>query len=514
MKKILISLLYIFTITFQSCFEDKGNYDYAQLGEITIEGIEGSYTVTSMIDVLKINPIVTSTMEGEEDDYEYMWGIHTVGTGSSNDVDTISRDKNLNELITADPSIYRLVFCVKNTKYNLIKYKSVDFNVVTSYSDGWYILKDKENKTDLNLHLSDNSMIEDLLLKTRGYSLEGEASRLGFFPIFSWNVYGPTIIKNVNKKVFIPMSKKEAAMYEVNTMRQLFDYQNMFYGGTTAAPKFTIYNQSTYTRAFVTTEGYYAISSNYPVGTGKYDAPILLDGKNEVRVSPITAGGGSVILFDEAASRFLRWNYSHQFVIFSSKQLDGTEGIMSPNNMNSDIICMRSPSPINPSATTYALMRKKDATKEMYTLTLATGSDRSDNPIKEVKYIDKTLNVNNATLFGFNFDVPFIYFMNGSNLCYYNCESNSETLNIKSFGSENVVFIKHIIYKRSTDIENSFNHLVVGVQNGDRYKLYLFNTLAGVPDGEAVRILEGEGRAVDTQFIASKMNGNGDYTLL
>ena len=43
MKKVLYVLLGIF---FAACYDDKGSYDYHDVNETTIEGINGSYNVT------------------------------------------------------------------------------------------------------------------------------------------------------------------------------------------------------------------------------------------------------------------------------------------------------------------------------------------------------------------------------------------------------------------------------------------------------------------------------------
>ena len=42
------------------CYDDKGNYDYTDIGDITITGIENSYTAIALAKKLEINPTVTS----------------------------------------------------------------------------------------------------------------------------------------------------------------------------------------------------------------------------------------------------------------------------------------------------------------------------------------------------------------------------------------------------------------------------------------------------------------------
>lgn len=57
-----------------SCSEDEGNYDYHEIPEVTISGVEDSYTVLDGAGyVLEIDPQVTTT--GDPNNLEYQWKI-------------------------------------------------------------------------------------------------------------------------------------------------------------------------------------------------------------------------------------------------------------------------------------------------------------------------------------------------------------------------------------------------------------------------------------------------------
>ena len=56
---------------FQSCYKDKGNYDYHDINELTITGINSYYQLRQG-DVLKISPTITGSLTAfNEDDYDY-----------------------------------------------------------------------------------------------------------------------------------------------------------------------------------------------------------------------------------------------------------------------------------------------------------------------------------------------------------------------------------------------------------------------------------------------------------
>lgn len=521
MKKTIILSLLAFTVALTSCFEDKGNYDYKEMGEIKVEGInEKGYSRISMKERLEIPTTITSTMDGNE--FEYIWGIHPVTSQGEKKLDTISFEQNLSYDVINSPGLYKLVYRVVNKKNGLFKYITTDFTVTSDFSDGWYVLKDSENKTEMDLHsLNNNSVGENLIKKITGRSLEGEAQSLGYFLEFKWNVYQTPPAKpivNNNKRVFIPCSKKEAMMFNANVMEPIFDWDNMFYGGPNGTPLFTLDNKrGTTTNGFVTTSGVFAMNTMNPAGSGKFGMPVLLDEEPMIPSKFYSKGNGMTLLFDEAKSRFVIMTYSQKFTLLDDKKPDGTNGDMSPNNMNSDLLAMR---PIDTrssySGNAYALMRKRDATKDCYLLKLTlTTREAATNPIVSVTNLDKSLNVCNAKIYGANYEVPFIYFANNNVLSYYDCEMNVEHVNIKTFPTnENIVFIKHLIYKAvGADVENTFNYLVIGTQIGDKYKVYLYTMLAGRPNGEPARVLEGTGRAVDMHFISSKMEVYNGYTI-
>lgn len=58
-------ILFLFVFSFCSCFDDKGNYDYHEVAEITIENIPEVVEVLGNSDHIVVNPKVVSSLEGE-----------------------------------------------------------------------------------------------------------------------------------------------------------------------------------------------------------------------------------------------------------------------------------------------------------------------------------------------------------------------------------------------------------------------------------------------------------------
>ena len=72
MKNITYIIFSIFILI--SCYEDKGNYDYKDINEVNIEGIDKSYDI-DVDDTLKISPIVKGTIYSDTSKFAYAWEI-------------------------------------------------------------------------------------------------------------------------------------------------------------------------------------------------------------------------------------------------------------------------------------------------------------------------------------------------------------------------------------------------------------------------------------------------------
>ena len=109
MKKLFILILAVTCLS--SCVEDEGNYTYTAVNEITIEGLEEAYNVLHQVDVIEIQPKITSTHLGDNlDNYEYQWHIHE---GIGEHIHTvISKEKDLVFPVNIPIGTYTLYFTV------------------------------------------------------------------------------------------------------------------------------------------------------------------------------------------------------------------------------------------------------------------------------------------------------------------------------------------------------------------------------------------------------------------
>jgi len=136
--------LFAFTmlLSISSCASDEGNYDYQEVNQLTISGIQDKYEVEQFSD-LTITPTITGSVAFDESDYSFLWFIYKYN--SKEIPDTVSYEKNLNATIAKSPSSdYALVFQATNNVTGRVDYKKVALTVVNTYSKGLAILSDVE----------------------------------------------------------------------------------------------------------------------------------------------------------------------------------------------------------------------------------------------------------------------------------------------------------------------------------------------------------------------------------
>lgn len=78
MNKKYLSLLSISAMisVFSACYDDLGNYDYREINELSVAGIESSYT-RDVDDSLNIVPVLTGTQYSDTSRYTYKWEINS-----------------------------------------------------------------------------------------------------------------------------------------------------------------------------------------------------------------------------------------------------------------------------------------------------------------------------------------------------------------------------------------------------------------------------------------------------
>ena len=119
-----------------SCCDDEGNYNYHDINELTINGLDENvrFNKVAFVDRLVIDPKIESSMgQNNESDYEYEWKFLPFGTDFEQipdlDKTVVSRERKLDILVTLDPGLYSCFFKVKDKKNSLTTIRSFSLQV-------------------------------------------------------------------------------------------------------------------------------------------------------------------------------------------------------------------------------------------------------------------------------------------------------------------------------------------------------------------------------------------------
>ena len=131
----LLAILSIFQV---GCYEDKGNYDYTTVDEVTIEGEYELVYRLKMGERLSI-PITLELNGFDESQLEFKWEF-AIQNKLNPEYHLLSTSKDFDEEITLAPANYDLRYSIMNTATGLTTYKRFNVEVTDAISKYTYLL--------------------------------------------------------------------------------------------------------------------------------------------------------------------------------------------------------------------------------------------------------------------------------------------------------------------------------------------------------------------------------------
>lgn len=141
MKKYFYIILLLLVV---SCYEDKGNYDYREINELTGEvgNFKENYYVYRSNE-LTITPDVKFSQDGATlRDYRYEWKAVSVLDANKNTI--VGTEKNLKYTINLEEGVYDLYLRIKDNSENLLWMISTKLNVSSPISRGYLLIGDNK----------------------------------------------------------------------------------------------------------------------------------------------------------------------------------------------------------------------------------------------------------------------------------------------------------------------------------------------------------------------------------
>lgn len=496
MKKSIYSIFVpVLLLALSSCYEDQGNYDYAPISDIAIEGIDTRYTVILPVDTeLSIDPEIISGYR--ESELEYAW----VRYNADNTTDTISTERNLRHTIDEKLGSYSIFYYVKvKNGTNADGYYShavTNLTVQSEFSKGIYLLKETtDGNTDLDLFLDDDRMGADILARTRGAALSGAPRSLGV--MYERQMIDPeTNQKSSAHAIGVVTADNKVNVLRSSDMYLAFDHSSMFYNEPNDVPyKFMCGGY-----------GYNFYLSNQ----GIYGIPIGSDGSGYLGFPGKISGGSEYYGWSITGMGYTYWDNTSDRMIFVSGYTgnvtalnDATYGDFS--GLNSKCVFMGACD----NGICTILQNKSNNGKKLFVLIPASFT----NPprLSSEAEIATASKLYNATLIASNetsLTRKLLYFVTDNKLYYHDINAGAESAMTATGlpADETITYLRHLHYNVTGFGGNTpyFSHLAIGTYKNGNYKLYLYNMVSDLPEGAPARTTSGTGKLKEAQYIGTE----------
>lgn len=136
-----IYVIFLLSLFLSSCVDDKGNYDYLDTDDILIK--EPIHIEVNAKEALKVSPKFeyVSKSQVNRDDFTYEWKIGKDIVGTDSVLNIASVDLGLGS--------HKAMFSIISKSTSIRYVKTFTIKVNTKYSNGWLVLYDNANESDL-----------------------------------------------------------------------------------------------------------------------------------------------------------------------------------------------------------------------------------------------------------------------------------------------------------------------------------------------------------------------------
>ncbi len=504
MKLLYKLLLLVAVFQFFSCKKDTTTISYAEKEVISVKGMDDIYPI-NIGQKLNIDPQVTSNKDA---DFDYVWGIYETNVqGYTPVLDTIGHSKQLDYTIIQPAKDWFLVLKVTNKKTGFSDYFTSTVRIGTEYTRGWYVIKDENNMTDMDFFLTPQSITpttirENVYSLINGRKLDGNAVMLRFFTDYKAPIAGTTTYANT-RSLFL-MSEKDAAVVNLSTLKDIRNFNSMFYGvpavkhPTMVGNDFLVY--------FMVNDGQLHSIIGQGPSTGIFggrkinttlDLPYYLSKYHIMFISSY--------FFDELSSSFYS---ATDRSLYLSTIKDNPATQLPANNNNKKLIYMgtKTTAPL----AGFAIFQDKTDPASKILASVSPNVNSFRMTYETLSPTDKVYNGSNyALLFT---DENMMYFSVGNEVWSRNLSNKFEQLQYTVPAGETITFIRH---RKATgtgvEAAYAYNYVMIGTKSGGNYKIRMFTKTSGNLAADPVFTLEGKGSATDAVYVGPSITTNMIY---
>lgn len=510
-------LVGVFALT--SCFSDDSTLGTKEVGDITVSGLEESYTCTAYVgEHLKITPTVDAGYD--ESDMQYQWILLDGKTGDTDDngntiePTVIGTEKNLDYEVAIAPGTYQIRFIAEAKSNSYKSYSAMTLTVQTNFTEGFYILKETaDGNTDLDMLAYNDDLAEDIIAQVDGVSLQGEPLSLSVM-YNSWYINPDNDEMEGINTVNVVTKDGQFCVKRATDMKTIFDRSSLLYEGTMSSSEkpYTFlsymggmsggqaYLSSEGVRTSSMSGGYYSSASSGQFGLAATEA-----GGSQFITHDIPSYGG-LVYWDETSHSIFVTDYN---LYRSSLIYDDYTGEELTQNL-SGFDCLH----IGYNYVNYdgaaTIILHDNATSKRYLYT--TTSSFFGIYLGSYKPIDSSLHMAKATAFCTNgISAKYIYCVDDGKLyaCLFDEDELTERqLSPQGIGSgETITYVGNQFWN-SVFVGTPFDYLIVGTQKGNEYTIYMYETVGGAPDGDPIKTIHGTGTVKSVRYLCSSFSSS------
>lgn len=496
MKKYILPALLLFMAGVSSCFEDESSYADNKLTEIQIEdNFQETYTVESFAgQFLDIPLTIGGGYQGDELTFEWkLFDPVKDYVEEGYEAELISTEKDLHYEVNLKPGTYTVTCQATSKEHGYASSFKTTLITTTAFSRGFYILKETaEGNTELDFFNVEKGNLRNNLLQDTGNEMKGKPKALSMS--YESCYVNEDDVQDGANVIHVSTETGEYKGMRSTDMRCIFTSDNLCYEAMPEEEHVIGMYRGALNNWLLTNQGFRCVYSNDMLPSKGYYGTVSGEGASTFFISD---GGGHIhYLWDETNHHLTSLDYSGGITELEPVQ----------DNLT-DYECLSAGFNKAEEVGIYLFTDKAKGRKVLYQL--------SDIDVKEKIEVDTESHLHKGNLYTTSGNQAAIMYVVDDNKLYaHSLQDHSEMeYKLKGLPAGTVItYISNQYFSVSGD-EEDFDYLVVGAQSGDQYKLYMYETLGGQPNGEPVRVIEGEGKFKCIRYLGRNFNPvNYPYT--
>jgi hypothetical protein len=156
-----------------SCEDDSINTNIEDTNDLTVTTEAADYEVIQY-DVLKISPDISAKIQDGRS-YTYEWSAYPRNGGNTDEIVSISKNKDLDKTIELKVNDYYLVFTITDSKTGVAQSQRYTLRVNSGFYEGWLVANNSNGKGKLSFIRIDGTVIDNPMEVINGKTYPGLA---------------------------------------------------------------------------------------------------------------------------------------------------------------------------------------------------------------------------------------------------------------------------------------------------------------------------------------------------